>query len=34
MLVWLLWVAVASVSLFLASRPETVARRVPASAMS
>jgi hypothetical protein len=33
MLVWLLWVAVASVSLFLASRPAGAARREPSAAM-
>jgi hypothetical protein len=32
MLFWLLWVAVASVMLFLASRPETAARREPSTA--
>ena len=34
MLVWLLWVAVASISLFLASRPEAAARREPSAATS
>jgi hypothetical protein len=34
MLVWLLWVAVASVSLFLATRPEASARREPSAATS
>ncbi len=33
MLVWLLWIAVASVSLFLASRPAGAARREPSAAM-
>lgn len=33
MLVWLLWIAVASVSLFLASRPEGAPRREPSAAM-
>jgi hypothetical protein len=32
MLVWLLWIAVASVSLFLASRPEAAERREPSAA--
>ena len=34
MLVWLLWVAVASVVLFLQSRPEAAARREPSAATS
>jgi len=34
MLVWLLWIAVASVSLFLASRPAAAARREPSAATS
>jgi hypothetical protein len=34
MLVWLLWVAVASVLLFLQSRPEAAARREPSAATS
>jgi hypothetical protein len=34
MLFWLLWVAVASVSLFLGSRPEAAARREPSAATS
>jgi hypothetical protein len=34
MLLWLLWVGVASVSLFLAERPEAVARREPSAATS
>ncbi len=34
MLVWLLWVAVASVSLFLAAKPEAAARREPSAATS
>jgi len=34
MLFWLLWVAVASVSLFLATRPEASARREPSAATS
>jgi len=34
MIVWLVWVAVASVSLFLRSRPEAVARREPSAATS
>ena len=34
MLVWLLWVAVASVVLFLQSRPEAAARREPSPATS
>jgi hypothetical protein len=34
MLVWLLWVAVASVTLFLASRPEAAARNEPSAATS
>lgn len=34
MIVWLLWVAFASVSLFLQSRPATAARREPSAATS
>jgi hypothetical protein len=34
MLLWLLWVAVASVMLFLASRPEAAAGRDPSAATS
>ena len=34
MLVWLLWIAVASVLLFLQSRPEAAARRQPSAATS
>jgi hypothetical protein len=34
MMVWLLWVAVASVTLSLASRPEAAARREPSAATS
>jgi hypothetical protein len=34
MLLWLLWVAVASVMLFLTSRPEAAARREPSAATS
>jgi hypothetical protein len=34
MLVWLIWVAVASVSLFLRTRPATAARREPSAATS
>ena len=34
MLLWLLWIAVASVSLFLASRPAGAARREPSAATS
>jgi hypothetical protein len=34
MLVWLLWIAVASVSLFLASRPAAAARREPSAVTS
>jgi hypothetical protein len=34
MLLWLLWVAVASVSLFLASRPAAAERREPSAATS
>lgn len=34
MLLWLLWVAVASVMLFLVSRPEAAARREPSAATS
>ncbi len=34
MLLWLLWVAVASVLLFRASRPEAAARREPSAATS
>jgi hypothetical protein len=34
MLLWLLWIAVASVTLFLASRPAAAARREPSAATS
>jgi hypothetical protein len=34
MLVWLIWVAVASVSLFMRTRPATAARREPSAATS
>jgi hypothetical protein len=34
MIVWLLWIAVASVSLFLSSRPEALTRRQPSAATS
>jgi hypothetical protein len=34
MIVWLLWIAVASVSLFLSSRPEAAASRAPSAAVS
>ena len=34
MLLWLLWIAVASVTLFLAERPETTGRREPSAATS
>jgi hypothetical protein len=34
MLLWLLWIAVASVSLFLASRPAGAAQREPSAATS
>jgi hypothetical protein len=34
MLVWLIWIAVASVTLFLASRPEATAGREPSAATS
>jgi hypothetical protein len=34
MIVWLLWIAVASVTLFLASRPEATAKREPSAATS
>jgi len=34
MIVWLLWIAVASVSLFLSSRPEAATSRTPSAAVS